>query len=58
MPAGILISSMCDVKKIAIKNSTINKTFADLETSDILENIRILLNYIKKHKKCERINTK
>jgi len=49
---------MCDVKKIAIKNSTINKTFADLETSDILENIRILLNYIKKHKKCERINTK
>lgn len=38
----------CDVKEIATKSSTISMNFEELEINDVLENIRLLLNYIKK----------
>ena len=41
---------MCEVNEIAVKNCTVSKNFEDLEISDVLENIKVLLNYIKKQK--------
>jgi len=44
---------MCEVKEIATKNCTASKNFEQLEINDVLENIRLLLNYIKKRKERE-----
>lgn len=51
MPSGILPNSRCEVNEIAAKNCTPSRNFDDLEISDVLENIKLLLNYIKKQKK-------
>jgi len=48
---GIVFTSMCKVNEIATKNCMPSKNFDDLEISDVLENIKLLLNYIKKQKK-------
>jgi len=48
LPAGSISNFMCEVKEIATKNCTTSKNFEELEISDVLENIRLLLNYIKK----------
>ena len=50
MPDGILSLSMCNVNEITTKKCTKSKNFEDLEISDVLENIKLLLNYIKKKK--------
>jgi|GEM_PF-2589864 len=41
----------CDVKEIATKSSRISINFEELEINDVLENIRLLLNYIKRRNK-------
>ena len=48
---GIVSTFMCEVNEIAVKNCMPSKNFDDLEISDVLENIKLLLNYIKKQKK-------
>jgi hypothetical protein len=53
MPYGILTSSMCTVNDRATKNSVTNRNFVDLDLNDILENIKILLNYINDRKNKE-----
>ena len=37
----------CKVNEITTKNCTTSKNFDDLEISDVLENIKLLLDYIK-----------
>ena len=41
----------CEVNEIAVKNCATSRNFDDVEIKDVLENIRVLLNYIKKQKK-------
>ena len=40
----------CKVNEITTKNCTTSKNFDDLEISDVLENIKLLLDYIKNRK--------
>ena len=42
---------MSEVNEISTKNCTTSKNFENFEVNDVLENIRLLLNYIKKQKK-------
>ena len=51
LPFGSVSNQSCEVKKIPLQNCTKSKNFDDLEINDVLENIKILLNYIKKQKK-------
>ena len=48
---GSVSDQSCEVNEIAAKNCTTSRNFDDLEISDVLENIKVLLNYIKKQKK-------
>ncbi len=50
LPAGSISNFRCGVNEIAAKNCTPSKNFEELEISDVLENIRLLLKYIKKRK--------
>lgn len=50
MPLGILPSSMCSVKEISTKNSVTSNNLENLDVNDVLEIIKILLNYIKKRR--------
>lgn len=50
MPLGILTSPMCNVKQIATKHSRTSNNFENLEINDVLENIKVLLKYIRKKK--------
>lgn len=51
MPSGILTTPKCDVKASAIDNSIRSKILDNLEINDVLEIIKLLLNYIMKIKK-------
>jgi len=51
LPADSISNFMCEVNEISTKNCTASKNFEELEINDVLENIRLLLNYIKKQKK-------
>ena len=53
MPYGILTPSMCKVNEISTNKCTPNSSFDDLDINDVLENIRILLNYIKKQRELQ-----
>lgn len=44
----------CIVNETDTKSSTKNDSFASVEISDLLENMKELLNYIKKSKKRKR----
>ena len=48
---GILLSEGCKVNTIAAIISTQTINFDNLEVKDLLEIIKILLNYIKEQKK-------
>ena len=48
---GSVYDKRCEVNEIAAKNCTTSRNFDDLEINDVLENIKVLLNYIKKQKK-------
>lgn len=50
MPKGILTPSMCSVKEITTKNSPTSNNFENLEIKDVLENIKVLIKYIRKKK--------
>jgi hypothetical protein len=53
MPYGILTPSVCTVNENSTKNCTKSINFADPEINDVLESIRILLNYIKKYRELQ-----
>ena len=53
LPYGSLVFSMCKVNEVATKNCTTMKNLDDLEISDVLESIKLLLNYIRKRKRRE-----
>ena len=53
MPIGILPSSNCSVKEISMKNSLTSKDLENLDINDVLEIIKLLLNYIRKKKNRE-----
>ncbi|MDO8481582.1 MAG: hypothetical protein Q7S75_00690 [bacterium] len=53
LPYGSLAVSMCKVNEIATKNCTTSNVFEDLDISDVLESIKLLLDYIKKRKQRE-----
>ena len=50
LPADSISNFMCGVNEISTENCTKSINFDDLDINDVLENIRILLNYIKKQR--------
>jgi hypothetical protein len=48
LPHGSLAFSMCNVNEITPKICPKSNNFDNLEINDLLENIKILLDYIKK----------
>ena len=58
LPADSISNFMCGVNEISTKNCTESINFDDLEINDVLENIRILLNYIRKQRELQlRVRT-
>lgn len=53
LPADSISIFRCEVNEIATKNCTPSNNFEELEISDVLENIRLLLNYIKKRRELQ-----
>lgn len=53
LPADSISNFMCGVNEISTKNCTKSINFEELEINDVLESIRILLNYIKKQRELQ-----
>ena len=53
LPTDSISNFMCGVNEISTKNCTKSINFDDLDINDVLENIRILLNYIKKQRELQ-----
>ena len=53
LPYGSLVFPKCKVNEIATRNCTASKVFENLDISDVLEIIKLLLDYIKKRKQRE-----
>ena len=53
LPADSISNFMCGVNEISTKKCTPSSNFEDLDINDVLENIRILLNYIKKQRELQ-----
>jgi len=53
LPADSISNFMCEVNENSTKNCTPSKNFDKLEVNDVLENIRLLLNYIKKRRELQ-----
>jgi len=53
MPVGILVKQVNNVNNTTTPICVVNRNFEIPETNDVLENIKLLLNYIKNRRKRE-----